>query len=168
MSASLAPECPSSVFQFAAVNVASICLAGRIHGFSGVVVSGDLSQMLGAPVEQGKVLYEIAPLDAYRVILQVDEYDIGYIKPGQSGTMLLNGAADETIPLQINKVSSVSTPQDGRNFFRVEASLQGSKTGLRPGMEGVGKVVIERRLSLWIWTRTSIDRVRVLLWHWLP
>lgn len=135
---------------------------------SGVVVSGDLSQLLGAPVEQGKVLYEIAPLNAYRVILQVEEYDIGYIKPGQGGSMLLNGAAGEQIPLEVTKVSSVSTPQDGRNFFRVEASLRDSKADLRPGMEGVAKVVIDRRLSLWIWTRTTIERLRLLLWHWLP
>lgn len=135
---------------------------------SGIVVSGDLSQMLGAPVEQGKVLYEIAPLDAYRVVLQVDEYDIGYIKPGQQGTMLLSGATGDAIPLAVDKVSSVSTPQDGRNFFRVEASLQDSKVALRPGMEGVAKVVIDRRPALWIWTRTTIDRLRVLSWHWLP
>jgi len=29
----------------------------------GLLVSGDLSQMLGAPVERGKTLFEIAPLD---------------------------------------------------------------------------------------------------------
>ena len=36
--------------------------------FDGVVVSGDLSQLLGTPVEQGKLLFQIAPLDSYRVI----------------------------------------------------------------------------------------------------
>ena len=40
--------------------------------FSGVVVSGDLSQSLGSPVEHGQVLFEVAPLDAYRVILEVE------------------------------------------------------------------------------------------------
>ncbi|MCC6640715.1 MAG: GAF domain-containing protein, partial [Deltaproteobacteria bacterium] len=40
---------------------------------AGVVVSGDLSQRLGAPVERGSVLFEVAPLDAWRVVLQVDE-----------------------------------------------------------------------------------------------
>jgi multidrug resistance efflux pump len=44
--------------------------------FDGVVVSGDLNQLLGTPVEQGKLLFQIAPLDAYRVVLQVDERDI--------------------------------------------------------------------------------------------
>jgi hypothetical protein len=82
--------------------------------------------------------------------------------------MLLSGATGEAIPLVVNKVSSVSTPQDGRNFFRVEAALRDNKSILRPGMEGVAKVMIDRRLSLWIWTRTTIDRLRLFLWYWLP
>src|SRR5262249_18267949 len=40
--------------------------------FDGYVVSGDLSQSLGAPVERGNVLFEIAPLNKFRVILKVD------------------------------------------------------------------------------------------------
>ena len=59
--------------------------------FDGVVVSGDLSQMLGSPIEKGKVLFEVAPLTAYRIILQVDERDIGYVVPGQKGTVALAG-----------------------------------------------------------------------------
>ena len=43
---------------------------------SAVVVSGDLTQSLGAPLERGQVMLELAPLDAYRVTLQVDERDI--------------------------------------------------------------------------------------------
>ena len=49
----------------------------------GIVVTGDLSQALRAPVERGQVLFEIAPLDAYRVILQVDEHAIIDVQVGQ-------------------------------------------------------------------------------------
>jgi len=51
--------------------------------FRGVVMSGDLSQSLGAPVERGDVLFEVAPLDEYRVIAQVDERDITEVAVGQ-------------------------------------------------------------------------------------
>jgi hypothetical protein len=37
--------------------------------FDAIVVKGDLSQSLGAPVERGNVLFELAPLDAYRIIM---------------------------------------------------------------------------------------------------
>jgi hypothetical protein len=40
----------------------------------------------------------------------------------------------------------------GRNFFRVEASATGDIAKLRPGMEGVGKIDVDRRKLLWIWT----------------
>ena len=38
--------------------------ATLVAPFDGIVVSGDLSQQLGTPVEQGKLLFEIAPLEA--------------------------------------------------------------------------------------------------------
>ncbi|MCP4992578.1 MAG: HlyD family efflux transporter periplasmic adaptor subunit [Gammaproteobacteria bacterium] len=51
--------------------------------FDGIIVSGDLSQALRSPVERGQVLFTVAPLIAYRVILKVDERDIGRVKEGQ-------------------------------------------------------------------------------------
>jgi Biotin-lipoyl like/GAF domain len=41
--------------------------------FDSVVIEGDLSQMLGSPVERGDMLFKIAPLEGYRIILKVDE-----------------------------------------------------------------------------------------------
>jgi hypothetical protein len=68
--------------------------ATLVAPFDGVVVSGDLHQLLGTPVELGKVLFQIAPLDAYRVILQVDERDIAYLQVGQPGVLTLIGSAE--------------------------------------------------------------------------
>ncbi|MFT6012012.1 MAG: hypothetical protein ACI96P_002253, partial [Candidatus Azotimanducaceae bacterium] len=42
----------------------------------GIIVRGDYSQALGAPVETGQVLFEVAPLASYRVVLEVDEFDV--------------------------------------------------------------------------------------------
>lgn len=136
--------------------------------FDGVVVSGDLSQSLGAPVEQGRVLFEVAPLDAYRVILQVDERDIADVAAGQRGHLLLSGFPTESLPITVEKLTPVSTAREGRNFFRVEAQLETTVERLRPGMEGVGKVEIDRRLLVWIWTHQLIDWLRLALWSWLP
>lgn len=136
--------------------------------FDGIVVSGDLSQMLGAPLEQGKVLFELAPLDAYRVVLQVDERDIGYVQPGQQGELALTGISARTLPFKVKTVTSVSTPRDGRNFFRVEAALGEAPPTLRPGMEGVGKVAAGEARLAWIWTRSFTDWARIAFWSWLP
>jgi multidrug efflux pump subunit AcrA (membrane-fusion protein) len=136
--------------------------------YDGIVVSGDLSQQIGAPVEQGKKLFEIAPLESYRVILQVDERDIRYVQAQQRGELLVAGLAEEAMPFTVTKVTPVATTQDGRNFFRVEARLHQSNDRLRPGMEGVGKIST-RELRLWtVLTRGFTDWLRLALWTWMP
>jgi RND family efflux transporter MFP subunit len=136
--------------------------------FDGVVVSGDLSQHLGAPVEQGKVLFELAPLDSYRVVLQVDERDIAHVRIGQRGELALTGLIGEPLPFKVKSITSVATAQEGRNFFRVEAELDAAPAGIRPGMEGVGKIEAGEHRLAWIWTRHFVNWVRVSLWAWLP
>jgi Tfp pilus assembly protein, pilus retraction ATPase PilT len=136
--------------------------------FAGVVVSGDLSQQLDAPVEEGKVLFEIAPLDTYRIVLQVDERDIGHVAVGQSGDLLLSALPHDLLPFKVEKITPVSTAHEGRNFFRVEGRFSTKPSQLRPAMEGVGKISIDRRLLVWIWTHDAVEWLRLKLWAWLP
>jgi RND family efflux transporter MFP subunit len=142
--------------------------ARLVAPFDGVVVSGDLSQLLGAPVELGKVLFELAPLDAYRVVVKVDERDIAYVQPGQHGDLALTGITGKSLPFRVKSITSVSIAQEGRNYFRVEAELQEASTQLRPGMEGVGKIVVGERKLMWIWTRNLLDWLRITFWTWMP
>jgi RND family efflux transporter MFP subunit len=136
--------------------------------FDGVVISGDLNPLLGTPVEQGKVLFQIAPLDSYRVILQVDERDIAHVKLGQRGQLTLSGMVSDRLPFAVEQITPISTAQEGRNFFRVEARLENSSQRLRPGMEGVGKVAVGERKLIWIWTHSLIDWLRLSVWKWWP
>jgi len=136
--------------------------------FDGVVVSGDLSQLLGTPVEQGKVLFEIAPLDAYRVILKVDERDITYVAVGQRGELALSGIPGARLPFSVARITPVSSPEEGRNYFRVEAKMEAATERLRPGMEGVGKVSAGERRWIWIWTHGLVNWLRLAFWTWMP
>jgi len=134
---------------------------------SGVIVSGDLSQQLGAPVDKGQLLFEIAPLSEYRVMLEVDERDVGELKSGQSGDLALVGLPGETIPLTVDRITPISSQAEGRNFFLVEARLNETPDSLRPGMEGVAKVMIGDRRLGWIWTHELTDWLGLLTWRWL-
>jgi multidrug resistance efflux pump len=136
--------------------------------FDAVVVKGDLSQSLGAAVERGNVLFELAPLDTYRVIMKVDERDISSVKVGQAGRLALSSMPTEIITLSVEKITPVSVVDQGRNFFRVEAVAQGAIEKLRPGMEGVGKIEVERRKLLWIWTHKLVHWMRMWVWSWWP
>ncbi len=136
--------------------------------FDGVVVAGDLSQELGASVEVGKRLYEVAPLDSYRVILQVDERDLTFVDLGQKGTIVMTGMAGDPMAFKVNAITPVATADEGGNFFRVEAKLEGELPRLRPGMEGIGKIETERRSLWWILTHELTDWMRLTFWQWMP
>ncbi len=136
--------------------------------FDGIVVSGDLSQQIGAPVEEGKGLFEIAPLQSYRIILQVDERDIRLIEQDQPGRLLMTGIAGEPMDFTVAKVTPVATAQDGKNFFRVEAVLQNASPRLRPGMEGIGKIDTGKRSLWWSLTHNFTDWLVLTLWRWMP
>jgi Barrel-sandwich domain of CusB or HlyD membrane-fusion/GAF domain len=136
--------------------------------FDGIVVSGDLSQMFGSPVEKGKTLFEIAPLNSYRLIVQVDERDVRYIAVGQSGTVALAGKPGEPLPVTLSKITPVTVAEEGRNSFRVEARLLEPGLHLRPGMEGVAKIGAGRRSIVWIWIHPVLDWLRLVAWKYLP
>ena len=136
--------------------------------FAGVIVSGDLSQKLGSPVERGQALFEVAPLESYRIALQVEEHEFADIVPGQRGSLAVNSIPHERFDFTVTKVTAVNAVKDGRNRFRVEARLDAPPGRLRPGMEGVGKVEVEERKLVWIWTHSLVDRIRLWIWSALP
>lgn len=139
-----------------------------IAPFDGVIVSGDLTRSLGSPVERGQVLYKIAPLHDYRVMLEVDERDFSSMAIGQTGTLALTADPDERLKIVVDKITPVSTAKDGSNFFQVEATLENPPPHLRPGMKGVGKIEIGERKLIWIWTHRIIDWLRLWVWSWWP
>jgi multidrug efflux pump subunit AcrA (membrane-fusion protein) len=136
--------------------------------FAGIVLEGDLDHSLGSPVEQGEVLFEIAPLDGYRIIVEVDGRDIADVAPGQSGRLALSALPGHTLPLVLERITPISTTKDGRTFFRAEAALAEPLESLRPGMEGVAKIDAGRRRLLWIWTHGLLDWLRLGAWSLLP
>lgn len=135
---------------------------------TGVVVSGDLSQSLDSPVERGDILFEVAPLEAYRLVLQVDERDLAEIRTGQRGHLKLSGIPGEPLKFSVEKITPVAETEEGNNYFRVEAKLHDAPELLRPGMEGIGKIEIGERKQLWIWTHRLVDWMKLWVWSWWP
>jgi len=134
--------------------------------FDGVVIEGDLSQKLGSPVERGEILFKIAPLEGYRIILKVDESLISYVQEGQKGALVLASMPSQTFPLQVQKITAVAKTDSGKNIFRVEASLENAPELLRPGMEGIGKIAAGRASLLWIWSHDMLAWLRLWIWSW--
>lgn len=143
----------------------------RIHlvaPFSGLVVNGDLSQALGSPVERGETLFEVAPMDDYRVVMKVDDRDIGFIETGQRGKLKLSGIPDRQVEITIDRLTPVATSEAGRNYFRVEAHMKSHSDLMRPGMVGITKIEVGRENLLWIGSRRLLDWLRMVAWTRLP
>jgi multidrug resistance efflux pump len=136
--------------------------------FDGIIISGDLSQSVGGTVERGQEFFKIAPLNAYRVILEVDDGDIEDIQVGQTGILLIASIPEDPLDFTVERITPVSEQDEGRNFFRVEARLHRITDRIRPGMKGVAKTNIEERLLIRIWTEGLVDWVWLTLWKWLP
>ena len=140
---------------------------GRIAApFDGLVVQGDLSQSLGAPLNQGAELMTLAPLGQFRVIVEVDERDIASVAVGQSGSLALSALPWDTLPLRVVRITPIATPLEGRNVFEVEAQLLAPGATLRPGLQGSAHIVVGRSPWLVSASRRLVDSARLAWWGW--
>jgi hypothetical protein len=129
-----------------------------------VVVSGDFSQSIGAPVQRGMTLFELAPLDGYRVSVRVRETEVGRLRAGQRGRLVLAALPGRPLEMVVDRVTPVAEVVEGRNVFEIEARLLRSPAELRPGMQGVAKFEVGSARLLWLWTHDSLDWLQLKLW----
>jgi multidrug efflux pump subunit AcrA (membrane-fusion protein) len=134
----------------------------------GVVIKGDLSQSLGAPVQRGDSLLTLAPAQRFRLIIDVDERDISHVQTGQTGQLALASLPAQPLGFAVERVTPVAVVHDGRNAFEVEARLLAAAPALRPGLQGVAKIDAGARSAAWIWGHRGLDWLRLALWSWGP
>jgi multidrug efflux pump subunit AcrA (membrane-fusion protein) len=135
--------------------------------FDAVVVHGDLSQRLGAPLEQGAELMTLAPAGQYRVIVEVLETDIAKVSAGQVGSLALSALPWDSLALRVARITPMATTLDGRNVFEVEAELTQPSAKLRPGLTGHARIHVGQRALLVGWVMCAADRLRLAWWSWL-
>ncbi|MCI3950579.1 MAG: hypothetical protein K0R53_64 [Burkholderiales bacterium] len=134
--------------------------------FDGVVIAGDLSQSLGAPVRRGDTLMVIAPQDRYRLIVEMDERDIAEVKAGAAGRIALAALPAQPFSFQVVRITPISATRDGRHFFEVEGKIDASAAALRPGLQGIARIDAEARpLATRVFGRTLIW-LKLQLWSW--
>ena len=131
---------------------------------SGCVVAGDLKKQIGAPVDAGDVLFEIAPLESLRAELLVPEDEIADVRVGQEGELATASYPDRRIKFVVEWINPVAEVVKQKNVFRVRVRLLETEPWMRPGMEGVAKVSVDRRTYGWIWTHKLVNWIRMKLW----
>lgn len=133
--------------------------------FDGVVIKGDLTQNLGAPVQKGEVLLVLSPSDSYRLIVEVDEGDIAAVRPGQRGEIALASRPESPLPFTTRRIVPVATAADGRNYFEVEAAPTEVQANLRPGLSGVAKIEVGHRSLGWLLFHRAGAWLRLAVWQ---
>ncbi len=131
----------------------------------GVIVAGDLSEMVGGPVERGQLLFTVASLEDYLLVLMVNEADVGNISRGDTGRLRLRSLPNEIFAFEVSDITPVSVAQEGANQFRIEAMLPDSPSIIRPGMGGVAKIDVGSRALSWIWTHEFLNWAQLQLWR---
>lgn len=134
--------------------------------FDGVVIKGDLTQSIGAPVERGAELITLAPDTGYRVMIEAEESEIADLKPGQKGRLILAALPSEAMAVRVERITPLASSDDGRHFFAAYATLEGTRPALRPGMQGFAKIEVDRRPLLVNWSHRALNWIRIKLWSW--
>jgi biotin carboxyl carrier protein len=149
---------------------ADIARSNIVAPFDGIVLQGDLAQSIGSPVERGKPLLLIAPDASYRVVVEVDERDVGELRPGQAGTLALAALPWDTLAIQVGRVTPIARTVDGNNVFEVDARLApqaaADASRIRPGLEGVAKLNVAERPLAWGLSHRVAEWLRLKAWSW--
>ena len=139
--------------------------AGVKAPFAGIVVEGDLEELLGAPVRKGDILFKVARLEKMYADLKVDERDIHEIGDGLSGEIAFVSRPDQRFPIVVQRIDPVAAADEAGNVFVVRAEFpEDVNTWWRPGMSGVAKINVSKRNILWILTHRTIDFLRLFFW----
>lgn len=136
--------------------------------FDAVVIAGDKTQSIGAPMHRGEPLYELAPAGSFRVNLDVPQVDFATIEPGQTGSLVLSALPYESLPIRVTRLTPIAVAHDGQTVLRAEAELLGNRDLLRLGMQGVADVQVGRARLGWLLTHRIADWLRLKLWAWMP
>jgi len=142
---------------------------------TGVVTQGDLKKEVGRPVEQGQLLFEVAPIETIRAVMRVPEHRIADISVGMTGELATASHPGEKLPFVIERIYPVAEVVDQRNVYKVRVRLEMPKVEgqtieqiradwLRPGVEGVAKTDVGTSPYAELWTRRVINWVRMQLW----
>ena len=94
----------------------------------------------------------------------VPEDEIYDIKVGQEGYLATASYPAQRIKFVVERINPIAEVVNQRNVFKVRVELLKTYPWMRPGMEGVAKVDIDKRRYVWIWTRKIVNWIRMKLW----
>ena len=133
--------------------------------YDAMLVEGDLTDRVGAPVEKGDLLMRLTRMDNLYVEMKVDEIDIHDIQSSINGEFAFNSKPDDHFSFDLERIEPIAMPDSAGNIFYVNGDIsQDVEDWWRPGMSGIAKINAGDRSLLWICTHRLVDFLRIKLW----
>ncbi len=130
----------------------------------GMVVVGDLRKRIGSVVEMGTPLFEVAPLEDWKLEVEVPEWAAEEVRAGLEGAFAFQARPESTQPFTIERMRPQAEVRDERNVFVAEARVKRPSEWMRPGMEGMARVHVGRRRVWWVALHRVIDYLQLNMW----
>jgi hypothetical protein len=130
----------------------------------GLVLEGDLREQLGARLEMGERLFELARYDAAAVVLRIPERLVLAAHDYESATFAPTARPSEVHALAELRIAPAGNVVDGANVFLAEGRVALDLESLPPGMEGTARVATGTRSAFWVLTHRITDWLRLNFW----
>jgi len=129
----------------------------------GLVLTGDLDESEGVPVQRGQRLFDIAPIRSFSVRLAVPAGEVRHVAPGMEVRIRLEAETDFRKVATLEAIDPVSSVHESKNVFLGTTTLGETGEALRPGMRGKARIIAESKRLGWILFHRPLDWLRLRL-----
>ncbi|MEL7336223.1 MAG: HlyD family efflux transporter periplasmic adaptor subunit, partial [Planctomycetota bacterium] len=140
-----------------------LTITSKINGY---VLAGSLERSRDMPVQQGQVLFEIAPTKSVMVELEIPDFDVANVTSGQTVDVYIDGLEGRSLRGKIERVRPQSELREGvhQNVFVAVVRID-TPGMLRPGMRGSAAISTVQRPLVWNLLHRPYEYV-ISRWGW--
>lgn len=106
----------------------------------GVVLDSPLEQSAGAPVREGDIVVEIAPLQSIRARVDVPVESLARLPESPHASLYLDGVRLDAIEIERFSMAPEVETRNGRTVLPLRAVVANATHALRPGQRGVAVI----------------------------
>lgn len=126
---------------------------------SGIVVTGDLRRSIGAPLETGQVLFEIAPLDRVLLEIEIPEREIGLVNEDSPVQLRVESARTGNVTSMLTRIYPSAQLREDQSVFVAPIEMDNEGGHYRPGMRGKATVFGPVRPWAWRHIRGLVEQI---------
>ncbi|EMI15638.1 GAF domain-containing protein [Rhodopirellula maiorica SM1] len=130
-----------------------------VSPIDGVIISGDLSQYIGSPLELGQTMFEISPMDQMAIEIEIPAHEIDFVSAHSPTRIRFGSIGGRSIQQELDDLYPSSVIRDDKNVFIGRVEVENTNGKLRPGMQGDATTYGPLRPWIWSWIRGGFERV---------